>query len=200
MSPAVMLKRETKQTTYWLYGLMFLSLVNIVLDYSIADQYLKNADVTSISTLRGNFGTAFTIAYFGSIAIVGRWIYRAASANKESGIEGLKYTPLSCLWWFAVPVMNLWKPYFALKEHYLARLKCSSFPSTNAETTFRLWWASFLAFGVLANSSYSRTYTSGEAVTVVTNSAFFSIASGIALILSSLALIKIMRHFSDGAE
>ena len=99
-----------------------------------------------------------------------------------------------------MPVMNLWKPYFALKEHYLARLQCSSFPSMNAKTTFHLWWASFLAFGVLANSSYSRTYTSGEAVTVVTNSALFSIASGIALILSSLALIKIMRQFSNGAE
>ncbi len=195
-----MLKRETKQTTYWLYGLMLLSLVNVVFDYSIADYSLKNADVTSISALKGSFGTAFTIAYFGSIVIVGRWIYRAASANKESGIEGLKYTPLSCLWWFAVPVMNLWKPYFALKEHYLARLQCSSFPSINAKTTFHLWWASFLAFGVLANSSYSRTYTSGEAVTVVTNSALFSIASGIALILSSLALIKIMRQFTAGEE
>jgi hypothetical protein len=96
--------------------------------------------------------------------------------------------------------MNLWKPYFAMKEHYLARLQCSSFPSMNAKTTFYLWWASFLAFGVLANSSYSRTFTSGEVVTTITNSALFSIASGIALILSSLALIKIMRQFSEGEE
>ena len=176
------------------------SLINIVFDYSIADRSIKNTDYASLSSFQDSFGLVYGIFYFGSFVIVARWIYLAAKVNRDAGIEGLNYSPLSCLWWFAVPVMNLWKPYFAMKEHYLARLQCSSFPSVNAKTTFRLWWASFLAFGVLANSHYSRTYTSGEVVTVVTNAALFNIASGIALILSSLALIKIMRQFSKGEE
>ena len=194
-----MLERETRDTTYWLYGLIAVSLINIVFDYSIADRSIKNTDYASLSSFQDSFGLVYGIFYFGSFVIVARWIYLAAKVNRDAGIEG-KYSPLSCLWWFAVPVMNLWKPYFAMKEHYLARLQCSSFPSMNAKTTFYLWWASFLAFGVLANSSYSRTFTSGEVVTTVTNSALFSIASGIALILSSLALIKIMRQFTAGEE
>ena len=195
-----MLERETRDTTYWLYGLIAVSLINIVFDYSIADRSIKNTDYASLSSFQDSFGLVYGIFYFGSFVIIARWIYLAAKVNRDAGIEGLNYSPLSCLWWFAVPVMNLWKPYFAMKEHYLARLQCSSFPSVNAKTTFRLWWASFLAFGVIANSHYSRTYTSGEVVTVVTNAALFNIASGIALTLSSLALIKIMRQFSEGEE
>lgn len=195
-----MLERETRDTTYWLYGLIAVRLIDIVFDYSIADRSIKNTDYASLSSFQDTFGLVYGIFYFGSFVIVARWIYLAAKVNRDAGIEGLRYTPFSSVAWFLVPVMNLWKPYFALKEQYLARLQCSSFSSMNAKRTFHLWWASFLAFGVLANSSYSRTFTSGEVVTTVTNSALFSIASGIALILSSLALIKIMRQFSEGEE
>jgi hypothetical protein len=110
-----MLERDTRDTTYWLYGLIAVSLMNIVFDYSIADRSIKYTDYASLSSFQDTFGLVYRIFYFGSFAIVARWIYLAAKVNRDAGIEGLNYSPLSCLWWFAVPVMNLWKPYFAMK-------------------------------------------------------------------------------------
>ena len=195
-----MLEGETERVEFWLYGVVSVSVENILLDFVITDGYLNNADVSFFSYIRELLVIVYVIFLFGSFALVGRWIYLAAKSNRDAGIEGLRYTPFSSVVWFLVPVMNLWKPYFAVKEQYLARLQCRDFPSINAKTTFHLWWMSFLVSGSLANSHYSRTYTSGEVVTVVTNAALFNIASGIALILSSLALIKIMRQFSRGEE
>ena len=199
-----MLKRETRDTTYWLYGVIAVSLINIFFDYSIADRSLKNTDFTSLISLQDRFGLVYAIFLFGSFALVARWIYLAAKANLDTGIEGLKYTPVSSVAWFFVPVMSVWKPYFAVKEQYLARLNCDSFPSMNSKTTFHLWWLAFLASNFLAGIAgramlpqYSETYSSGE---ILVTSSFFSISADIAQILSCLALIKIMRQFTAGEE
>ena len=199
-----MLEGETRDTTYWLYGVIAVSLVNIGFDYLIADRSIKNTDYASLSSLQDSFGLVYAIFFFGSIALVARWIYLAAKANRDAGIEGLNYSPISSVAWFFVPVMNLWKPYFAVKEQYLVRLKCDSFPSMNSKTTFHLWWFAFLGSNVLANIAgramlpqYSETSSSGE---ILVTSSLFSIAADIAQILSCLALIKIMRQFTAGEE
>lgn len=199
-----MLQRETRDTTYLLYGVIAVSLINIVFDYSIADRAIKNTDYASLISLQDSFGIVYAIFLFSSFAIVARWIYLAAKANRDAGIEGLNYSPVSSVAWFFVPVMNLWKPYFAVKEQYLARLKCDSFPSMNSKTTFHLWWFAFLGSNVLANIAgramlpqYSEQYSTGE---ILVTYSLFSIAADIAQILSCLALIKIMRQFTAGEE
>ena len=199
-----MLERETRDTTYWLYGVIAVSLINIVFDYSIADRSIKNTDYALLSSLQDSFGLVYAIFLFGSIALVARWIYLAAKANLDAGIQGLNYSPFSSVAWFFVPVMSVWKPYFAVKEQYLARLNCDSFPSMNAKTTFHLWWFAFLASNFFAGIAGRRTlpqdsemYSSGE---ILVTSSLFNIAADIALILSCLALIKIMRQFTAGEE
>ena len=201
-----MLERETRDTTYWLYGLILVSLVNIGFNYLIADRSINNTDYASLSSLQNGFGLVYAIFLVGSFVFIARWVYRAAKANRDAGREGLRYSPVSSVAWFFVPVMSAWKPYFAVKEIYLTRLQCSDFPSINARTTFHLWWFSLLVSSVLAAFfgagqspivGYSATNISGDTLVLAS---LFSITSDIAQILSSLALIKIMRQFTAGKE
>ena len=192
-----MLEKETKQTTYWLYAVIALTFANIFVAYSVSDAVIENAELTSSLSFREGVRIVSTLLNLGSFVVVARWIYLAAKLNQQAGVKGLRYSPMSSVAWFFVPVLNLWKPYFAVKEHYLARLKSSSFPSPDAKTTFRLWWFSFIASSILANTSYSQTYSSGE---IVETNATFAIASGVALVLSCLALIKIVKQFAAGSE
>ena len=192
-----MLEKETKQTTYCLYAVIALTFVNILAGYAVADTVIESAETTAYSFFEENVRIVSTLLNLGSFVVVARWTYLAAKINHDAGLEGLKYSPMSSLAWFFIPVMNLWKPYFAVKEHYLARLQSSSFPSPDAKTTFRLWWFSFVAANILANTSYSQTYSSGE---ILETNAIFAIASGIALLLSCLALIKIIKQFTAGSE
>ena len=192
-----MLEKETKQTTYCLYAVIALTFVNILAGYAVSDTVIESAETTAYSFFEENVRIVSTLLNLGSFVVVARWTYLAAKINHDAGLEGLKYSPMSSLAWFFIPVMNLWKPYFAVKEHYLARLQSSSFPSPDAKTTFRLWWFSFVAANILANTSYSQTYSSGE---ILETNAIFAIASGIALLLSCLALIKIIKQFTAGSE
>jgi hypothetical protein len=192
-----MLENETKQTTYWLYAVIVLTVVDILAAYSFSDPIIENADLSSFSSFREGIRVVSAIFYFGSFVVVARWIYLAAKVSQDAGTEDLKYSPGATVAWFLMPVMNLWKPYFAVKEHYLARMQDGRSLSGDAKTTFRLWWFSFIASNVLANTSYTQTYASGE---VVGTTAIFTVVSGIGLVLSCLAFIKIIRQFTAGSE
>ena len=134
-----MLEKEAKQTSYWLYALIVLTFVDILAAYSLSDPIIENAELSSFPSLREDIRVVSTIFYLGSFVVVARWIYLAAKVNQDASIEDLKYSPVASVAWFLMPVMNLWKPYFAVKEHYLARPQNNSFLSTDAKTTFRLW-------------------------------------------------------------
>ena len=192
-----MLEKATKQTTYWLYAVIALTFVDVLAAYLFSDPMIENAALAPSPTIREVTRIVLALFYLGSFFAVARWVYLAAKANEDTGIKDLKYSPVACVAWFFMPVMNLWKPYFAVKEHYLARMQNSRVLSGDAKTTFRLWWFSFMASQVLANSSYTQTYPSGV---IVGTNAIFKFASGIALVLSCLALIKIIKQFTAGSE
>jgi len=192
-----MLEKETKQTTYWLYAVIALTFVDILAAYSFSDLIIENSALPPSPPFREVMRIVSTLFYLGSFVAVARWVYLAAKVNQDTGIKGLKYSPVASVAWFFMPVMNLWKPYFAVKEHYLARMQNSRALSSDAKTTFRLWWFSFIASQVLANTSYTQTYPSGV---IVGTNAIFKFASGIALVLSCLALIQIIKQWTAGSE
>ena len=192
-----MLEKATKHTTYWLYAVIALTFVDVLAAYLFSDPMIENAALAPSPTIREVIRIVLALFYLGSFFAVARWVYLAAKANEDTGIDGLKYSPVASVAWFFMPVMNLWKPYFVVKEHYLARMQNSRVLSGDAKTTFRLWWFSFIASQVLANSSYTQTYPSGV---IVGTNAIFKFASGIALVLSCLALIKIIKQFTAGSE
>ena len=192
-----MLEKATKHTTYWLYAVIALTFVDVLAAYLFSDPMIENAALAPSPTIREVIRIVLALFYLGSFFAVARWVYLAAKANEDTGITGLKYSPVASVAWFFMPVMNLWKPYFVVKEHYLARMQNSRVLSGDAKTTFRLWWFSFIASQVLANSSYTQTYPSGV---IVGTNAIFKFASGIALVLSCLALIKIIKQFTAGSE
>ena len=197
-----MTESKTKFATYWLYGVLAISAVNVVVSYFIADATLSASQtkLSSLLEIESYAAIPYLIMLVGSMFAVARWIYSAANANHESGVEGLKYTPAWSVGWFFVPVMNIFKPYFALKEHYFARLKVDSWPSRNAMTTFRLWWGSWIASNFLDTRSLSISMQHDLSLDALRSISFIDMSASIAQILCCLALIKIMKQFTQGHE
>ena len=206
-----MTESQTKFATKWLYGVLAISVVNIIINYLMADFALSASDLSvgedatsqqlaSLLSIQSYVAIPYLIMVVGSVFVVARWIYKAANSNQEAGIEGLKYSPAWSVGWFFIPVMNLFKPYFALKEHYFARLKTDEWPSKNAMTTFHLWWASWIATNVLSNRSLRASMNDDVNLHTLVSVSFTDIGADIAQILSCLALIKIMKQFTQGHE
>ncbi len=55
------------------------------------------------------------VIFIGSVVLVSMWIYRAHANLRDRGIE-METSPGWAVGWFFVPIMNLFKPFQAMRE------------------------------------------------------------------------------------
>lgn len=72
------------------------------------------------------------------------WIPRANRNARALGATGLRFTPAWSVGWFFVPVMNLYKPYEAMREIWLASLPDDA---RKRAPLLGWWWALCLVSG-----------------------------------------------------
>ena len=90
------------------------------------------------------------VTYF----IFGRWIWLASKNLWDRDIQGLEFSPASCIWWYAVPVANLFKPFQAMREIWNASLGEDGAFAADTPDTLRYWWGFWIGSAMLGNLSY----------------------------------------------
>lgn len=88
---------------------------------------------------------AFRIA---TMIVFSIWIYRAGRNLIAVGHEDLRFSPASRIWWFAVPVASLFKPFQGMRELWNASR--GTLPHDQNDAIVSAWWGLFLASQVLS--------------------------------------------------
>ncbi|MEG3174995.1 DUF4328 domain-containing protein [Sphingomonas sp. RB3P16] len=70
------------------------------------------------------------------------WIYQAGQNLRAAGFDDLQFTPGARIWWFAVPVANLFKPFEGMRELWNASHE--RYPYSESGLLVSLWWACYL--------------------------------------------------------
>ena len=78
--------------------------------------------------------------------LFGRWIYLAGQNLVEAGYQDLEFTPAARIWWFAVPIANLYKPFQGMRELWNASHGNQDYSSETAPLV-AIWWALWLLSG-----------------------------------------------------
>jgi hypothetical protein len=99
-------------------------------------------------------GGLFLIAFIACVIIVGRWIYRA-SANAHALSDEMTISPGWAVGWFFVPVMNLFRPYQAMREVWLASHFRGNWHGEPTPSLVGLWWGLWIVVNILDNVSWS---------------------------------------------
>jgi serine/threonine protein kinase len=131
--------------------------------------------VSGLSTLLGNadgapfmeriIGNVFFNMLFALFVVLGRialwgisiglfcvWLGGANAIARSLGAEGLRFTPGWCVAWCFVPIANLFKPYQAVKEIYLASepgAGAREWRGARSPVILPLWWGAWLATWLL---------------------------------------------------
>ncbi len=74
----------------------------------------------------------------------GRWIVRANKNVRALGADGLRITPGWAVGYFFIPMANLWRPYQAMKDLWLASHSPSSWNTALIGIIVPIWWALWL--------------------------------------------------------
>lgn len=103
-------------------------------------------------------GVAQIAIYIASRVLVLRWIHRANWNARALGARHLEFTPGWAIGWYFVPVMNLWKPYEAMKEIWQASAKPADWRRQSVPPLVSLWWFFWIVHVLVGNASLRMTW------------------------------------------
>ncbi|MHC4974407.1 MAG: DUF4328 domain-containing protein [Planctomycetota bacterium] len=87
----------------------------------------------------GQFGAGIAL-----IVLFCLWIPRANRNARALGATGMVFSPRSCVIWYLIPILNLFVPYLAMKEIWLASDPSGAWQRRKASLLLPLWWGLFL--------------------------------------------------------
>jgi hypothetical protein len=121
------------------------------------------------------------------------WTYRVNSSVRRLGTEGMQFTPGWSVGWYFIPLANLWKPFRAMREIWVAsKYSSSDWKDKPASSLVGFWWALWLASGMLGQVSMKLSLRAEELDELITASyiGLFSDAIDIPLYLVLFALVS----------
>lgn len=137
-------------------------------------------------------GFAQLVVLLATTVVFGRWIVHAHKNVRAMGAEGLTVSPGWALGYFFVPIVNLWKPYRAMRELWGASHSPSSWGPAEAGTIVQLWWVCWLG-GNMIGQVVLRRYFAAETIEDLkrlTTLQMVDAVVGVALGLVAIALVR----------
>jgi hypothetical protein len=142
----------------------------------------------AFQTLIAPAATALDVSAFcfkvATVILFGRWIYVAGDNLIEADVNELEFTPGSRIWWFAVPIASLYKPFQGMRELWNA--SHGIYPNDVSSSLVATWWGLWLvnnSLGVFVGAATGRG-AQGALLGWVT------VAADIAVAIAAISLIR----------
>lgn len=194
----------TKWIRYVLYAQILIAILSIIfsfLEYRLLADYqagfyaslqaaFDDGDIT-IQLLQST-GIASLIAFIASAILILQWIYRANYNVHQFGAQNLSYTPAWSIAYYFIPVFNLWKPYQAMKQIWLASQNPQQWSAGKTSAVLPVWWALWLASNILNQSIFRLSADAKELAELMNLNMLSQISNvlDIALAIVTLALVS----------
>ncbi len=120
------------------------------------------------------------------------WIHRANRNARALGAQGMTFSPGWSVGWFFIPILNIWKPYQAMKQIWQASANPDAWSSEPVPSLVGNWWGLWLLSNFLGQMSVRLAFRD-ETAQILMTSAIVDLgteAVDIALCLVALRLIS----------
>jgi len=121
-----------------------------------------------------------------------KWIYRANNNARALGAQGMEFTPGWSIGYYFIPIMNLWKPYSAMKEIWRASTQRADFKKLSVPFVFHLWWFFWIVAIIVDRLSF-RLHMDAETLEELLQSDVIAIISGVLTIILSVIVINMFK-------
>lgn len=151
---------------YVMYAQILIAVVAIILgffEYQLLSGFQQGAYLSlqaafddgelAISLLQVT-GIASLLAFIASALLIMRWIYLANSNARQLGAMNMSYTPAWSVGYYFIPIFNLWKPYLAMKEIWMASQNPLDWRTSKTTFLLPLWWVIWLTSNLLNQSVF----------------------------------------------
>ena len=95
-----------------------------------------------VMPMAGNVDLSQVIFTILTMIVFAVWIYCAGRNLAHTNAGDLEFSPASRVWWFAVPILNLFKPFQGMRELWNA--SHDQWPYDTNQALISTWWAIWL--------------------------------------------------------
>jgi hypothetical protein len=152
-----------KWALYFEFVVLLVALISGVLEYQLLQQYANGtfeSDETAEAAGAASdqrqmiVGTVQTIMTVVSGVLILMWIYRANAGARHRGAENMTFTPGWSVGWYFIPIANLFKPYQAMKEIWVASENPKNWDVVTAPGILAWWWFLWIVSNLLGNVTF----------------------------------------------
>jgi hypothetical protein len=160
------------------------------------------AEAEAADSREGLINLARLALYVVTVVTFGRWIVRANGNVRALGADGLPTTPGWAVGYFFVPILNLWRPYQAMRDVSRASRNPASWASAPYRPVLPVWWALWILVNVAGQIAFrlnlrARTLEEFKAATQV---GILSDVLDLPLCLAAIVLVsQVARDQSEHA-
>lgn len=209
----------TKWVKYFLYLqiiVSFIALVSGYFEYRLLSDYSKGvylseeeavADGEANDRRQGFIGIVQAIIFVISGILILKWIHRANYNVRQLGAKAMQFTPGWSIGWYFIPIVNLWKPYQAMKEIWKASSSPRNWKETKVSPILGWWWFFWLTSSVLSNISLRLTISAEDLNSLMTANIVTRASDVSSIMLPIIFIVLVNRiyltqknsHFAQGA-
>lgn len=92
-----------------------------------------------------------TVIFLISVVFVRMWIHRAHANLFDAGLDGLEFTPGWSVGWFFIPIMNLFKPFGAMRELWNRSHGDDDGYNASSPSEVVAWWGCYIVGNILSS-------------------------------------------------
>ena len=205
---------DPTKRTQWVFNLLLFGVLVVAVslwgnyrEYGLfseiqAGAFTSTAQLEAAAEANDQRQGLISLAYFAWFIVTAivflMWVYRLNANLRARGNTELRFTPGWTVGWYFVPVLNLWKPYQAMKEMMHAY-------SGSAPNTIVHWWWGLWVFSLIFNwfvwqlTSLMMTNPSLEQLISASQLSIATDAIMLIEILVALALVSEIKRITEPA-
>lgn len=174
-----------------------LGTVLLVLLGDIAQSMLTSSGNITVEAAETNdarqalIGLIYIVAYLTTTIVFGRWIYVANVNCRGFGATGMKFTPGWAVGGYFVPILNLFRPYQAMKEIWQASSNPRRWENEPVSRILPIWWTLWLVSNFIGQIVFrtSQAADTAEELQNVTVISMIGSLADIALVLVAISMV-----------
>jgi hypothetical protein len=120
--------------------------IGVLLDAK-SGHFLSDAEADAVDMRAMIVGGIYLLVFIATAVAFGRFVAQANRNVRSLGAH-VEYSPASMVWWYFVPIANLWKPYDAIKQVWIATLTRHPDEYIHLDA-LRGWWAAWVVSSVI---------------------------------------------------
>ncbi|WP_017445891.1 DUF4328 domain-containing protein [Gayadomonas joobiniege] len=129
-----------------------------------------------------------------------RWIYFANYNVRKLGASDLKFSPGWSIGFYFIPILNLWKPYQAMKEIWRASHHPNDWQSKEGTSLLVVWWAIWIISNTIDRFVFRKSLNADELQEMIHLNLLTQLSDVISIVLSVVFLLIVKRVYAAQQE